>query len=242
VTQSAAQGAIESLGWDVVLASTGNVGVARGIDLRQEALYNQTLDGKPYETTATLAFVIFLVAALAAVMSIVREREIGTLEQVSITPVTKGEFIAGKAISPIIIGLVNFPILLLVVCLFFDVPMRGSFLLLLIMTLLYLISEVSFSLMISAVSRTQQQAITIFFIYIMLALTMSGYMVPISRLPSVLQTVAGAIPVRHYITIVRSVMLKGAGFSALWPNIAALLALDVAVVAVTVIVMRRLNR
>jgi ABC-2 type transport system permease protein len=175
-------------------------------------------------------------------MSIVREREIGTLEQVSITPVTKGEFIAGKAISPIIIGLVNFPILFLVVCLFFDVPMRGSFLLLFIMTLLYLISEVSFSLMISAVSRTQQQAITIFFIYIMLALTMSGYMVPITRLPPLLQTVAGAIPVRHYITIVRSVMLKGAGFSALWPNITALLALDMVVVALTVIIMRRLNR
>ncbi len=240
--QSAAQGAIESLGWNVALASTGDLGLAQGIDLRQEALYNQTLDDKPYQVTASLAFVIFEVAALAAVMSIVREREIGTLEQVSITPVTKGEFIAGKAISPIIIGLVNFLILFSVVYLFFDVPMRGSLPLLILMTLLYLISEVSFSLMISAVSHTQQQAITIVFVYLMLALTMSGYMVPISRLPTVFQWAASALPIRHYMSIVRGVMLKGAGFSALWPNIAALLALDVVVVSVTVIVMRRLNR
>ncbi|HEC22884.1 MAG TPA: ABC transporter permease [Chloroflexi bacterium] len=239
--QAAAQGAIETLGWNVALASAGNM-APRGVDLRQEALYNQALDSKPYDLTAHMAFIIFQVAALAAVMSIVREREVGTLEQVAVTPVRQVELILGKAISPIIIGLVNFGILFVVVRLAFSLPMRGSIILLTLMTLLYLISEVCMALMISAISQTQQQAITILFIYIMLALTMSGYMVPISRLPSVLAFAANALPVQHYIAIVRSVMLKGGGVLILWPHMVALLVLDVIVVTVTAFMLRRLGR
>ncbi len=240
--QSAAQGAIESLGWEVALASASGSLLQSGIDLRHEALYNQALEDRPYELTALLALIVFQIGALVGVMAIVREREIGTLEQVAVTPIRQVELILGKAISPIIVGFANFVILLMVVLIFYNLPLRGSPLLLALMTLLYLISEVSFALMLSALARTQQQAITFVFIYIMLALTMSGYMVPITRLPLVLRAASTILPVRHYMEIVRGVMLKGAGVAVLWPNIVALLVLDVAVLAVTVFVLRRLGR
>ncbi len=240
--QAAAQGAIEALAWNVALASAGDSGQQAGIDLRHEALYNPALEGRPYELTALLALIVFQIGALVGVMAIVREREIGTLEQVTITPITQIELLLGKAISPIIVGFVNFGVLLGVVLVLFSLPMRGSLLLLAVMTLLYLICEVSVALMLSALARTQQQAITMVFIYIMLALTMSGYMVPITQLPVVLGAASTALPVRHYMEIVRGVMLKGAGVAALWPNIAALLALDVIVLGVTVFVLRRLGR
>jgi ABC-2 type transport system permease protein len=238
--QTAAQGAIETLGWGVSVASTGDLAPG-GIDLRQEALYNQALDARPNNLTALLAFIVFEVAMLATVMSVVREREAGTLEQVSITPLRRVEMIAGKALSPLIVALVNFVILFGVVRLLFDLPIRGSFILLTLLTVLYLISEICVSLMISSVSRTQQQAITIAFIWIMLTLTMSGYMVQIVRLPDALQLASNALPLRHYIVIVRAIMLKGAGLRALWPNALALLILDVVVVGVTSLVLRRLG-
>lgn len=241
-SQVAAQGAIEALGWDIAVAGNGNNPAPRGIDLRHEALYNQALESRPYELTATLALVLFEVALLAAVMSIVREREVGTLEQVAITPIRQVELILGKAISPLIVGLINFAILFGVVRLVFELPLRGSAALLTLMTVIYLISEICVALMISAVSQTQQQAITIAFIWVMLALTMSGYLVPISRLPTILRMVANALPLQHYMEIVRNVMLKGAGLSALWPHVVALLVLDAVVIGATTFVLRRFGR
>lgn len=240
--QRAAQGAIETLGWGIAIASYGGMTAPRGIDLRQEALYNQALDSRPSNLTALMSLIIFEVVNLAAVMAIVREREIGTLEQVAITPVRQVELIAGKSIAPMVIGLVNAAILFIVVRVIFQLPMRGSVLLLAAMTVIYLISEICVALMISSVAQSQQQAITLLFIWIMVALTMSGYMVPISRLPLVLRIASGALPLRHYMAIVRSVMLKGAGLAALWPNLLALIGLDVVVIGVTSFMLRRLGR
>lgn len=240
--RAAAQGAIEALGQGTIIASANGQIAPEGIDLRQEALYNQALDSAPYEITSLLAFIVFEIVTLAAAMSIVKEREIGTLEQVAITPLRQVEVILGKALSPMVIGLVNFFILFVVVRLFFDLPMRGSFLLLSLLSVVYLVSEVCVSLMISAISRTQQQAITIAFVWVILAITMSGYMVPISRLPGVLRLAANALPLQHYIVIVRSVMIKGAGLAALWPNALALFILDAIVVGVTAFMLRRVAR
>ncbi len=240
--QSAAQGAIETLGWNIVLASMGSTSGLRGIDLRQEALYNQALDSRIYEITAHLAFFTFLVVTLTAVMGIVKEFETGTIEQIMITPLGQVELIVGKAIAPSLLGLVVFSVMFVMARLLFNLPMRGSWLLLGFLTVLYLISEVCVALMISTVSRTQQQAITVVFIWVMVALTMSGFLVPIASLPTVLRWVAYALPIQHFIEIVRSVMLKGAGLVALWQNVVALLVLDVVVVALTSFLLRRLSR
>jgi ABC-2 type transport system permease protein len=240
---SAAQGAIDTLGWNIALASSGLTGSVSppGIDLHQEALYNQALDSKPYEITAHMAFFTFLVVALTAVMGIVRELEMGTIEQIMITPLTQLELIVGKATGPAIVGFVNFSVMFVMGRLIFNLPMRGSWLLLGVMTLLYLVSEVSVSLMISTVTRTQQQAITIIFVWVMIALALSGFLVPINSLPGVLNFAANALPLQHFIEIVRSVMLRGAGLSALWPHVLSLVALDIVVVTATIFLLRRLG-
>nr|MBN1228537.1 ABC transporter permease [Anaerolineae bacterium] len=237
-----AQAAIESTGWEIALAAYEGIAPRRGIELRQEALYNQALESRPYELTAMFCFIMLEVLALVAVMSIVREREIGTLEQVTITPIRQYELLIGKAVGPMIITFMNFTIMYTLLIFMFKIPMRGSLLLILVMTLIYMVAEVSVALMISAISRTQQQAITILFIYIMVALTMSGYMVPTTRLPPVLRSAASILPVRHLIEIMRSIMLKGAGIAELWPSIAALFILAAAVSTITILSLRRLGR
>jgi len=240
--QAAAQGAIETLGWNVALAGVGGNFTPRGVDLRHEALYNRSLDSEPYKLTATLALILCEVAIIASVMSLVREREAGTLEQVAITPIRQIELILGKAISPLVVGLINFLVLFGVVRFVFDLPMHGSALLLTLMTVLYLVSEICVALMISAISQTQQQAITMAFIWLMLAITMSGYLVPTSRLPILLRLASNALPLQHYMEIVRDIMMKGAGLAALWPHLVALLVLDGVVIAVTIFMLKRLGR
>jgi len=239
--QAAAQGAIQSLGGRVLLEQVPTGASVGGIELRQEVLYNATLDGQPEEITSLFALIVFQIVTLSGVMTIVREREVGTLEQVQVTPIRGLEFITGKAIAPVLVTLADYVIMLVVIWLLFDVPMRGSLILLTVLTVLYLVSEVCVALLISAASRSQGQAITIVFVWVMYALTMSGFLVPVSGLPKVLQWVAWALPVQHYITIARSLLLKGAGLGVLWPNVLALLVLAVAMGTLTMALLRRIG-
>ena len=229
---SAARSAVDSLGRDVVIARAGGY-VPGGVQLAVEALYNRALDFQPHSVTAQFAFVTFQITALVSVMGIVRERELGTLEMLSITPLQRLEIIAGKAITPLVIGLLDFFVMYGVTRLVFGIENRGSFPLLVALTLLYLVSEIGFALMISTVTRTQQQAVTAVFIWAMLCITLSGYMVPVERLPAVLRTFSTIIPLRHYLAIVRGIILKGAGVQALWLHIVALIGLALGMVFIT---------
>lgn len=228
----AAQSAVDSLGRDVVVTRAGGI-LPGGIELAAEALYNRSLDHVPHSVTAQFAFVTFQITALVSVMGIVRERELGTLEMLSITPLQRLEIIAGKAITPLLIGTLDFFVMYGVTRIVFGVENRGSFPLLVVLTLLYLVSETGFSLMISTVTRNQQQAVTAVFIWAMLCITLSGYMVPVERLPGVLRAFSTIIPLRHYLAIVRGIILKGAGVRALWSHILALVGLAIGVIFLT---------
>ncbi len=228
----AAQSAVDSLGRDVVVTRAGGI-LPGGIELAAEALYNRSLDHVPHSVTAQFAFVTFQITALVSVMGIVRERELGTLEMLSITPLQRLEIIAGKAITPLLIGTLDFFVMYGVTRIVFGVENRGSFPLLVVLTLLYLVSETGFSLMISTVTRNQQQAVTAVFIWAMLCITLSGYMVPVERLPGILRAFSTIIPLRHYLAIVRGIILKGAGVRALWSHILALVGLAIGVIFLT---------
>src|SRR5574341_681628 len=220
----AMQGAIQSLVEEaVVVASHPRQG---GIAVYVDALFNGALDFRPESITSQMSLIIFEITMLVAVMGIVREREFGTIEMLSITPLGRLEVIAGKAITPLLIGLID---LFAVTQIIFDVPFRGSFLTLLGLTILYLSCEIGYALMISTVTRTQQQAVTTVFVWVMVAMTLSGYLVPISNLPKVMEIVSWAVPLRHYLVIVRGIMLKGAGVMDMLPNVVALVATSLAV-------------
>ena len=154
-----------------------------------------------------------------------RERELGTLEQLMVTPLRRFEFTVGKGIPAIAIGGVNFVVMWIISLVVFQVPMNGSPLLLAALTLLFITAEVGWGLVISAVSRTQQQAILFVFIQAMVDMTFSGFMVPVKNMPALLQAISRFVPLQHYLSIVRGIMLKGAGVDELWPHVVALILL-----------------
>lgn len=226
----AAEGAIQSLSDQVVVTQGGTPG---GIRVFSQALFNSTLDFRPDSIASQVALITFELTTLVAVMGIVREREIGTIEMLTITPLRKLELIAGKAITPLLLSIVDFLVMLGISQVVFQVPLRGPVLVLFGLTLVYLMTEIAYALVFSTLTHSQQQATTLVFVWAVFGVTMSGYMVPISTLPTALQWISWAVPLRHYMAIVRSVMLKGAGFATLWPEAVALLILAVAALLIS---------
>ena len=168
------------------------------------------------------AFVVYQIAMVVASVTIVRERELGTLEQLAVTPVRRGELLTGKAIPAVLIGLVNFLVLLAVVVGVFNIPLRGSLALLIALSILFIVAEVCVGLLVSAVSKSQQQAVLVVFPLAMVDLALSGYLVPVESMPRGLQVLSLFSPLRHYMKILKDIMLKGADMSTLWPSALAL--------------------
>jgi ABC-2 type transport system permease protein len=201
------------------------VGVFHPLDLRVTVRFNRSLDSRFYAIPAQLAFIVYEVTLAVAALTLARERELGTLEQLSVTPLRRFELLTGKALPSAIIGMVDFAIMASIVIGVYEVPMRGSWKLMFALSALFIGAEVSWGMMISAISRTQQQAVLFVFLQAVTEIVLSGYLVPVERLPLVLRAVSIFSPIRHYMTILRSIMLKGADLSTLWPEALALLAL-----------------
>lgn len=188
---------------------------APAIDLRSRAWYNPDLASRNYNVPAVVGAIIMLVCLILTSLAIVREREIGTLEQLRVSPLTPGELILGKTIPFAWIGLVDLAVITAVALFWFGVPFRGSVLVLLLASVLYLLSSLGIGLFISTISRTQQEAFMAAFLVFMPAMLLSGFMFPVTSMPRAFQWLTLANPMRHYLEIVRGVFLKGAGFAAL---------------------------
>jgi len=200
------------------------------LELKTTTRFNQTLNRHYYTIPAQFAFIVYQVTVVVAALGLVRERELGTLEQLIVTPVRRIELLSGKAIPAVIIGLVEFMGMFLIMLGLFHLPMRGSWGLLLLLSTLFIIAEVNWGMMVSALARTQQQAILIIFPLAMTELSLSGYLVPVENMPLGLRLMANFSPIQHYIIILRSIMLKGANLAALWPHVLALILLAAGVV------------
>jgi ABC-2 type transport system permease protein len=203
------------------------------IDLRSEIRYGENLDIRPYTISAQMGFIVYQVTLMVAALGLARERELGTLEQILVTPIRRRELIVGKAIPALIIGALDFVLMFVVTITLFDVPMRGSVPLLFVLSLLFIAAEIGWGLTLSAHARTQQQAILLFFLLAIIDMSFSGYLVAVSHMPLPMQIIAQLFPMQHYLAIVRAVMLKGAGLEVLWPQVVALgvLGLAAAIVA-----------
>ena len=205
------------------------------IDLRTDVRYNPTLDADRFTITAQLGFVIYQVALVVAVAGFTHERELGTLEQLLVTPLQRVELIAGKAIPALIMAAVDFGLMWMIAVWGFKVPMRGSFAMLFGLSLLFIVAEIGWGLTISAIARTLQQAALMIFVLAIIDVSFSGYVMPVSRMPVALQALAQIFPLQHYLIVIRSVMLKGATLAAVWQQALALAALGVGSIAVAVI-------
>jgi len=201
---------------------------APAIDFRERAWYNPELESRNYNVPGVLGILIMVVCFLLTSLSVVREREIGTLEQLMVTPLRGRELIAGKTIPFALIGLLDMVVITAVALLWFQVPFRGSALTLLVATLLYVLSGLGMGLIISTISRTQQEAFMATFLIIMPMMLLSGFMFPVESMPKAFQWITLVNPVRHYLEISRGVFLKGTGFRIHWPQLVALLLLGTA--------------
>jgi ABC-2 type transport system permease protein len=168
-------------------------------------------------------------------MAIVREKELGTLEQLNVTPLRRWELVVGKLLPYGLIGLVDVLLVVAVAVFWFQVPLRGSFPLLYAMSVLYLLSTLGLGLFISTISDTQQQAMmTATFFFLMPMIYLSGFIFPIENMPAVIQPFTYLIPLRYYLVMVRGIFLKGIGLELLWPQAAALAAWGLAMIALAV--------
>jgi ABC-2 type transport system permease protein len=201
-----------------------------GIDLRSRAWYNPDLRSRNYNVPGVIAVILMLTSLLLTSMAIVREREIGTMEQLTVTPIRPAELILGKTLPFALIGFFDVALITAVAVFWFTVPIKGSLVLLLGATALYLLSTLGIGLFISTVSRTQQQALMSTFFFYLPAVLLSGFMFPIANMPVVVQYVTYANPLRYFLVIIRGIFLKGNGPAVLWPEMLALLILGVAVI------------
>jgi ABC-2 type transport system permease protein len=176
-----------------------------------------------------MATLVMLVCLLLTALAVVRERELGTLEQLMVSPLRSVELIAGKALPFAIIGMLDLVLVTTLAVLWFHVPFRGNFVVLLLGGFLYVLPALGIGLLVSTVSRTQQEAFLGTFLFFMPAMLLSGFMFPVTSMPRLFQVLTLANPIRHFLEIVRPVFLKGAGPTALWPHFLALLGLGVVI-------------
>jgi ABC-2 type transport system permease protein len=193
-----------------------------GFDFSLRVWFNEALSDALYTTPAELGLMLEFTVLLFASLTFSRERELGTMEQLLVMPFSSLEIIIGKAIPVVIIGFVDFVLMLGMVHFAFGVPVRGSLGLLLILAFGYLLVELSKGLVISVMSRTQHQAFLMVMLVGMADFMFTGYAAPVEGMPQVLQWVANIIPAHHWLSILRGILLKGAGMDVLWPHVLAL--------------------
>lgn len=197
------------------------------VDLRSRAWFNPGLESRDYNVPAVIGALLLLICLLLTSLAVVREREIGTLEQLLVSPLRPGELILGKTLPFALIGLVDTGLVVAVALLWFRIPFRGNPLLLLLGTVLFLLSALGLGLLISSISNTQQEAFMAAFLVFLPAMLLSGFMFPVNSMPRGFQTLTLLNPLRHYLEIVRALFLKGAGAEALWRQLLSLLAMGV---------------
>ena len=202
------------------------------LELRERAWFNPALKSRDYNVPAVMGAIMLILSLLLTSLALVREREMGTLEQLMVSPLTPTELIIGKTVPFAIIGMVDLLLITAVALLWFRVPFEGNFLLLLLAGVLYLFSTLGLGLLISTISNTQQEAVMTSFLVIMPLMLLSGFMFPVSSMPVAFQWLTLLNPLRHFLEIVRAIFLKGAGLGALWPQFLALLVMGAGVLSI----------
>jgi len=192
------------------------------IDLEARAWFNSNLESRNFYVPGVIAIIVMLITLMLTSMAVVREKEIGTMEQIMVTPITPAEFILGKTLPFAVIGFADVVLITLIGVFWFEVPIRGSLPLLFAATILYLMTTLGAGLLISTVSETQQQAMMSTFFFYFPAALLSGFMFPIANMPPVIQWITYLNPLRYFLVIIRGIFLKGVGAGILWPQLAAL--------------------
>ncbi len=218
----------------VLLAERGAAAAPINVSLR--VWFNPELVSRDFMVPGVLAMLLLVVTANLSSMAIVRERELGTLEQLSVTPLSNVELMIGKLLPYGIIGFLDAIMVVVVAVFWFQVPFEGSVWTLVAAVIPYLLCTLGLGLFVSTISRTQQQAmLTAIFFFLMPMIYLSGFTFPIENMPPLIQKLTYLIPLRYFLVVVRGVFLKGVGLDVLWPQVAALFAWGTGIVTLAVI-------
>lgn len=197
------------------------------VEMQTRAWFNENLESRNFYVPGVIAIIVMLITLMLTSMAVVREKEIGTMEQIIVTPITPAEFILGKTLPFALIGFVDVIVITLIGVFWFEVPIRGNLLLLFLSTGLYLMTTLGVGLLISTVSQTQQQAMMSTFFFYFPAVLLSGFMFPIANMPEIVQWLTYLNPLRYFLVIIRGIFLKGVGTAILWPQMTALAVMGV---------------
>lgn len=193
-----------------------------GVELQTRAWFNENLESRNFYVPGVIAIIVLLVTLMLTSMAVVREKKIGTMEQIMVTPIKPLEFILGKTVPFALIGFADVLLITVVSLVWFEIPIRGSVLLLLGAAALYIMTSLGVGLLISTVSETQQQAMMSTFFFYFPAVLLSGFMFPIANMPPVIQWLTYLNPLRYFLVIIRGIFLKGVGLHILWVQMVAL--------------------
>ena len=205
------------------------------VSLEQRPWYNVNLSSRWFFVPGVIGSLTLVLVITLTAFAVVREREIGTLEQIMVTPIRPVEFILGKTLPFFLIGLFDVSLIALVGTLWFQVPFRGHITVLFAGSVLFLICMLGTGLLISTVSSTQQQAMVTAFFFIMPAITFSGFGFPIATMPQWLQYCTYLSPLRYFLVVLRGTYLKGVGMEILWPQMAAMAGLGVSLLTIAIL-------
>jgi ABC-2 type transport system permease protein len=193
-----------------------------GVVLEARAWFNPDLKSRVYNVPGVAGMIIMLMGLSLTSMAVVREREIGTLEQLMVSPLRPAELIVGKTLPVVLVTALDLVLVVVVAILWFHVPLRGSLLLLGAGSFCFILAAVGLGLLISTISGTQQEAFMTMFFFMLPIVILGGFMFPVANMPVVFQWLSLLDPLRHYLEMVRGIFLKGAGLSALWRQLLAL--------------------
>jgi len=193
-----------------------------GVKLEHRVWFNPNFESRFFYVPGVIATIAFLLPMILTAQAIVREREMGTLEQIMVTPIRSWELVLGKTLPFALIGLIDVVMIALIGVFWFKVPLRGNPLVLLLGNVLFLMSSVGIGLLISTISSTQQQAQISTFFFMNPAFILSGFAFPLENMPEWLQYLTYINPLRYFLVIIRGTFLKGIGLEVLWPQMLAL--------------------
>ena len=203
-------------------ARTMNVVRPGGIELRARAWFNPSLESRLFNVPAILGTLIFTTCLMLTTMTLVREREVGTLDQLLVSPIRASEIMIGKMAPIFAVGFFHLAIFAAITRWHFHIPFRGTVTALLVASAPFLLAALAMGLMISAVSSTQQEAFMLMILAMLPAMVLSGMLSPVENMPVALQWATLGNPIRHFLVILRGVYLKGTGLRELWPQFLAM--------------------
>ena len=212
-----------------IAARAGVPASAGGVTFDVRVWYNPDLSSRDYNVPAVMGNIVMLMALLLTSLAVVRERELGTLEQLMVSPLRPMELMLGKTIPSALVAMFDVVLVTAVSLLWFRIPFEGSYLVLTVASMLFVLTGLGIGLLISTISKTQQEAFMSMFMFFLPAIMLGGLLFPVDNMPPWVQALSYLDPIRHFLIVVRGIFLRGAGFSIVWPQLLWLAGLGVSV-------------